>query len=171
MTEKQLGQALLNLDLSSGASVADPKQLTQRILSNDERRVRRWTWVTITLWILAALMVLWMFIAMALLMPFQAKLNQELKAREAVEEGGNPPVARHLNDEELKEAQETAQVYSHMITLGVAGSVGMLGLATLSAVMLVLASRRATLRQINASLLEISSQLKRMGMAGNASNP
>jgi hypothetical protein len=163
MTERQLGQALLDLDLSARSGAIDPSQLTHKILSRDERRVRRWTWITIVLWVLAALMVFWMFIAMALLMPFQAKLNQEMKAREAV-----APIERRLSDAELESAQETAQIYSHMITLGVAGSVGMLGLATLSAVLLVLASRRATLRQINASLLEISKQLKQLGAATSA---
>ena len=162
MTEKQLGQALLDLDLSAGAGIADPRQLTHKILSRDERRVRRWTLVTIVLWVLAALMVLWMFIAMALLMPFQAKVHQEMQVREAVEKGVPQVGERRLTDDELKMAQQTAQVFSLMITLGVAGSVGMLGLATLSAVLLVLASRRATLRQINASLLEISEQLKAM---------
>ena len=162
MTEKQLGQALLDLNLSAGTGVADPKQLTHKILSQDERRVRRWTWVTIVLWVLAALMVLWMFIAMALLMPFQAKIHQEMQAREAQAEWAYPLRGSRLTDKELKNAQESAQVFSLMITLGVAGSVGMLGLATLSAVLLVLASRRATLRQINASLLEISEQLKTM---------
>ena len=38
------------------------------------------------------------------------------------------------------------------------------GMAALSTVLLVLASRRATLRQINASLLEISEQLKQLRM-------
>lgn len=162
MTEKQLGQALLDLNLSTGTGFADPKQLTHKILSQDERRVRRWTWVTIALWVLAALMVLWMFVAMALLMPFQAKIHQEMQARETVAEAGQSPLEGRLTDDELRAAQQSAQVFTLMITLGVAGSVGMLGLATLSAVLLLLASRRATLRQINASLLEISEQLKAM---------
>jgi cytochrome c biogenesis protein CcdA len=118
------------------------------------------------LWVLAALMVLWMFIALALLMPFQAKINQEMKVREIGEVVGDAvpkPVTSRLSEDELSQAQETAQISSLMITLGIAGSVGMLGLATLSAVFLVIASRRATLRQINASLLEISGQLKQMG--------
>ena len=163
MTEKQLGQALLDLDLSAGAGATDPKQLTRKILSHDERRVKRWTWITIVLWVLAALMVLWMFIALALLMPFQAKINQDMKTSEVLEALRQNPVKNRERTSELKQAQETAQIYSLMITLGIAGSVGMLGLATLSAVFLVLASRRATLRQINASLLEISGQLKQMG--------
>ena len=42
----------------------------------------------------------------------------------------------------------------------VAASVGLLALATLSTVFLVLSARRATLRQVNSSLLEISEQVK-----------
>ena len=51
-------------------------------------------------------------------------------------------------------------VMSRMITVGITASIGVLALAAGSTVFLVLASRRATLRQINASLLEISEQLK-----------
>jgi hypothetical protein len=44
----------------------------------------------------------------------------------------------------------------------VAGSVGLLGLGTLLVVTLVLLNRRVTLRQINASLADISLQLKEL---------
>jgi hypothetical protein len=44
----------------------------------------------------------------------------------------------------------------------VAGSVGLLGLGTLLVVTLVLLNRRVTLRQINASLAEISLQLREL---------
>ena len=49
-----------------------------------------------------------------------------------------------------------------MVTLGVTVSVGVTCLAIFSSIMLNRASRRATLRQINASLLEISKQLKEL---------
>jgi hypothetical protein len=52
-------------------------------------------------------------------------------------------------------------------TLVIAFSVAVLGLAALCSVLLNLVSRRATLRQINASLIEIATQLKG-GRAGSA---
>ena len=53
-------------------------------------------------------------------------------------------------------------------TLVIAFSVAVLGLAALCSVLLNLASRRATLRQINASLIEISAQLKGLQAGGPA---
>jgi hypothetical protein len=49
-----------------------------------------------------------------------------------------------------------------MVTVGVTVAVGLTCLALLASVLLSRASRRATLRQINASLLEISNQLKEL---------
>ena len=49
-----------------------------------------------------------------------------------------------------------------MITVGVTASVGLTCLAVLSSLLLNRAARQATLRQINASLLEISNQLKEL---------
>jgi hypothetical protein len=55
-------------------------------------------------------------------------------------------------------------------TLVVATAVGLLTLAALGTVLLLFASRRATLRQVNASLLEISEQLRQLrDVAGFAS--
>lgn len=155
MTEKQLGQALLDLDLSASVESIDPKQLTQRILSRDERRVRRWTWITAFLWVLAALMVLWMFVAFGTLFPRQAKLHEDI-------------IAGKIDGDDRELVQTAHQIVFQMISLGIAGSVGLLSLAALSALFLIRASRLATLRHINASLLEISSQLKRLGTARNS---
>ena len=49
-----------------------------------------------------------------------------------------------------------------LITVGVTASVGLTCLAVLSSLLLNRAARQATLRQINASLLEISNQLKEL---------
>lgn len=53
-------------------------------------------------------------------------------------------------------------------TLIIAFSVAVLGLAAFCTVLLNLASRRATLRQINASLVEIAAQLKGSRAGGAA---
>jgi hypothetical protein len=49
-----------------------------------------------------------------------------------------------------------------MVTVGVTFSIGLTCFAILASVLLSLATRRATLRQINASLVEISQQLKEL---------
>jgi uncharacterized membrane protein len=151
MSDKELSRALLELDARALAGAGDPREPTMRILDRDRRRVWWWSAITIAFWILALLMVLWMLVAMALLLPFEAHLRDPaLNARVG------------MTPEMLKQGELNAHIISRMITVGVTASVGILALAAGSTVFLVLASRRATLRQINASLLEISEQLKQM---------
>ena len=149
MTDKDLGRALLDLDARTLAGVADPREPMLRILDRDRRRVWWWSAITIAFWILTLFMVLWMLVALALLMPFEAHLRN---ADEVARVGMTPDM--------LKQAELQAHIMSRMITVGITASIGVLALAAGSTVFLVLASRRATLRQINASLLEISEQLK-----------
>ena len=148
MSDKELGRALLDLDARALAGAADPREPTMRILERDRRRVWWWSAITIAFWIASLLMVLWMLVAMALLMPFEAHLRDPAQIR--------------LTPEQLELGKLNAHIISRMITVGVTVSVGILALAAGSTVFLVLASRRATLRQINASLLEISEQLKQL---------
>jgi hypothetical protein len=144
MNDRELGDTLLAFDASGSP---DTRQQTWHILEHDRRRVRLLTALAVALWLLAAFLVLGMFVAMGLLMPRMAKLAQEVEA-------GRVTAAE-------RERQEQAnRVTGQMITLGVAASVGVLALAALATVFLVLASRRATLRQINANLLAISEQLR-----------
>jgi hypothetical protein len=180
MTEKDLGRALLDLDSSKLAETPATREQTWRILDSDRRRVRRWTIVTVTLWAAALLMVLLMLVAYGLVFPLQAKLAQhELAERAAAAPGAAPaePGQRtterelidldHLTPDQRELAKFKAQIAFQMVTVGVTCSVGILALAALSTVFLVLNSRRATLRQINASLLEISNQLKELRQAGS----
>jgi hypothetical protein len=149
MSEKELGRALLDLDSQKLAGVPDMREQTWRILESDRRRVRRWTVLTIALWAAALVMVLLMLVAFGLVFPLQAKLREDAQ------------VARlGLTPDQAAEAQFNAQIIFQMITVGVTASVGLACFAILSSVFLSLASRRATLRQINASLLEISNQLR-----------
>jgi hypothetical protein len=155
MGEKELSRALLQLD--GGLPVLpDVKDLTRRVLEKDRRRVRRLTVLTILLWLMALIMVLSIFVAMGLVMPMQAKVRDgKHKGKIA---GNEAEVAFMVN-----------QVLPQMLTLAVAGSVGVLGLAALCTVFLVLATRQATLRQVSASLLEISEQLKQLQQASKQS--
>jgi hypothetical protein len=92
-----------------------------------------------------------MLVALALLMPFEAHLRDEA----AVARAGLTPEMR-------AQGELNAHVIGRMITVGITCTIGVLALAAGSTVLLVLATRRATLRQINASLLEISEQLKQL---------
>ncbi|MEX2173355.1 MAG: hypothetical protein WD872_03275 [Pirellulaceae bacterium] len=157
MSDKELSRALLDLDARKLAGAGDPREHTWRILDRDRRRIWWQTAITIALWIGALLMVLWMLVALALLMPWEAHLRDEAQVARA----GMTPAMREA-------AEFQAHIMSRMITLGITCSVGVLALAAGSTVFLVLASRRATLRQINASLLEISEQLKQLRSSGAA---
>ena len=149
MGEKELGHALLALDSEQLAGNPGARQQTWKILERDRRRVWWLTAITITLWAAAILMVLAMLVAYGLVFPLQAKLR-------------DPAELARLPPEMRQDAQFKAQVAFQMVTLGVTCSVGILAMAALATILLVLASRRATLRQINASLLEISQQLREL---------
>src|SRR5687767_632522 len=149
MSERELGRALLDLDSQKLAGVPVAREQTWRILEQDRRRVWWLTALTIALWSAAILLVLWMLVAFGLLFPLQAHLNDDAQVARV----GMTPQMRE--DAKLK-----AQIVFQMITVGVTLSVGVLALAALATVFLVRASRRATLRQINASLLEISQQIR-----------
>jgi hypothetical protein len=152
MSEKELGRALLELDSHQLAGMPATREQTWKILERDRNRVWWWTAITFTLWGLAIFMVLLMMIHYALIFPLQAKLHEE----QDLERVGI------MTPEQLDAAKFKAQIMFQMATVGVTMSVGVTCLAVLSSVLLSRASRRATLRQINASLLEISNQLKEL---------
>jgi hypothetical protein len=155
MSEKELGRALLNLDTQQLAGVPAAREQTWRILERDRRRVWWLTALTIALWASAIAMVLAMLVAFGLVFPFQAKLREDSQVARI----GLTPAERDL-------AIFKAQMMFQMCTVGVTVSVGLACLAILATILLSVASRRATLRQINASLLEISQQLKELKQLG-----
>jgi len=162
MSEKELGQALLNLDSQKLAGVANSQEQTWKILEQDRRRVWRWTALTMALWGAALLMVLLMLVAYGLVFPLQAKLAGLEEPSTRAQHEQSLIDLDNLTPEQREIGKFKAQIMFQMVTVGVTASVGILALAALSTVFLVLASRRATLRQINASLLEISQQLKEL---------
>src|SRR5437870_3321729 len=77
MSEKDLGKALLQLNSLDLAGVGNARQQTWQVLERDRRRVRLWTGVTVGLWLLAMLWVVFVLVTFGLLMPMQAKLLQD----------------------------------------------------------------------------------------------
>lgn len=153
MSENELARALLQLD--GGLPVLpDMKSMTQRVLEQDQKKVRRLYWLTILLWLGASGLAVFVFIRMGLVMPLQAKFRMQLM------EG-------KLTDREYTLAQLQTQVAAQMLTLAVAGSVMVLGMASFLTLIFVQVSRQATLRQVSASLLEIAEQLKRLRQGAN----
>ena len=153
MSETPLGRALLDLDAPTLAGERASREQVDRVLARDRGRVKLWTLLTTLLWFVTMLLVFGVMIWFALLFPLQAHLNDEAQWK------GRFTPAQHA------EMQKEAQVSFMMGTLFITISVGVLAMASLASLLLTLASRRATLRQVNANLLEISEQLKALRQA------
>ena len=109
----------------------------------------------------ASLLIVWAYLFMYL--PKQRQMIQE--SQQSVEK------ARVANDsaggdvKRIEDFQRTHIVLTDAISMAVAAvalSVGVLGLGTLILLMVVILNRRAALNQINASLAQISSQLRQL---------
>jgi hypothetical protein len=145
MTEKDLGRALLDLDLTPAAA-PDPRQLTRKILERDRQRIRLLAGLATFFWILTTAGVV-------CLCPFYViVVAPRLRAYQA----GRAQLANDWNDWATVGDWAAYWVLACILSLL---------LAALCTVLLILLSRRATLRQINAGLLEISEQLKRLQQA------
>jgi hypothetical protein len=154
MLDKDVGDALLTLDLTPQTDA--PTAQIERIIDADRRRVKRWMRLSIALWILAALGALVIFIMGGLAFPLIAKLLAE-KGQGTLENPDTPFLV-------------LAKLVAMSMVFGTAAFMALVcaGLAT---VLLLVRSRSATLRQINANLLQISEQLKRASAGGAKSAP
>lgn len=152
MLDKDVGDALLRLDLSP--KTEPPAVQIERVIEADRQRVRRWTRIAIALWILAAGGALLIFVLGGLTFPMIAKLVAE--QHEGTPENPDTPFLI------------LAKLVAMCLVIGT-GAFMVLVFAGLATVLLLLRSRSATLRQINANLLQISEQLKHAPPAGSAS--
>jgi uncharacterized membrane protein YbhN (UPF0104 family) len=164
MTEKELGRALLKLDATQLSGTPDARQLTWRILERDRRRVQLLSGLTIGVWIFAAVVILLVLVGSGYLFPLrearlqaEKALEREREARLQLEKG-----AGKITAAPREPFEENVKAALHKATLA---AIAVLTLAALCTVFLVFASRRATLRQFNASLVEISEQLKELRQA------
>jgi hypothetical protein len=136
MNEKELADKLLRLGASELPSPPGPRELTQRVIARDRRRVTALAALALVFWV-ASVVVLYMFMWELLGMYAQ------------FEKTGWPAAEPH-----------TAPVYRFL--LGLSASLEALSWAFLVTMVLLFVSRRASLRQINANLIEISEKLERL---------
>jgi hypothetical protein len=163
--DKNVGEALLRLDLSPQSPTAQ----IERVIDEDRRRVRRWTRISITLWIIAAIGAMVIFVMGGLAFPMIAKLVMEEKhaVASAASDGGKDDVEQSkstVKEEESPLDSNTsftvlAKLVAMCLVIGT-GAFMVLVFAGLATVLLLLRTRSATLRQINANLLQIAEQLK-----------
>jgi hypothetical protein len=149
MSEKDLGKSLLHLDAAALSAVPDARQQTWNILARDRGRVRLLTGITALVWLFAALLVVGGLVGFGMIIPKQEKLMRDL------EDGKLTPAQRD-------DIQRTLLVGFQKGTLLIAFSVAVMSLTVVCTILLILATRRATLRHVNASLVEISEQLKQL---------
>jgi hypothetical protein len=140
MTERELGKALLNLDMGPNAS-ADPRLMARRILDRDRWRVRILTALTAVLWVAAAAGVV------ALITCYHVIVSPRLQAY-------------HAGRAQLEQDWRDWALAGDIASKGMMMSVLVLLLAAVCTVLLIWYSRRVTLRQINANLVVISEQLR-----------
>jgi hypothetical protein len=137
MSENEFAKSLLR-----GEDPIDVPALTARVLRRDRRRI----------WVLGALCVLaWMAVVMipwATTLPMLAKVVQY---QVNLDRGGPP------NREQLLDVLRVVKVGT---MAAFASSIGCMFVAAVCTVLLIVLSRRATLRQVNARLAEISAELK-----------
>jgi len=145
MSDKDLGRALLD-----GESSIDLQALTRQVLKRDRRRI---TFLGI------ACFIAWMLVVMlpwATIMPMLAKVVEH---------------QTDVSNGRIDAATQSQQSYQLMqiVKIGTMatffGSIASMFVAALCTVLLIVASRRATLRQVNARLGEISAQLKALASA------
>jgi len=141
MTNKELGQALLALETAPKPGELDPRLLAQHIVERDRRRIRWLAGITTVFWLLAAGCIVSLGII------FVMCVEPRLLAYAA----GKAQLSSDWRD--WAQAGDLAAKV-------LLGSMVALFLAAVSTVVLILLSRRATLRQINASLAEISQHLR-----------
>jgi hypothetical protein len=136
MSDKELAKALLRLGATEQPEAPSPKEQIRRILARDRHLVKLLTALTVVLW-LGSVVVLYYF------------MFEVLGLYTRVEQAGGP-----ASDPLVK------PVYQFLLAL--AGSVEALALAFLSSMILLFVTRRASLRQINAGLLDLTEKLDRL---------
>lgn len=166
--DKNVGDALLKLDLAPQSDL--PAAQIERIIDEDRRRVRRWTRISISLWIIAAIGAMVIFVMGGLAFPFIAKLLMEEQhaAKTAASSGDTaesdkPSSAPKEVKSPLEDTNTPFTVLAKLVAMCLVigtGAFMALVFAGLATVLLLLRSRSATLRQINANLLQIAEQLK-----------
>ena len=149
MDEHELGEALLRAGAAEARDLPDARDLSSAVLARDRRRLRTLGGLILALWLAGAAGIGFVLYNLAIYVPEYMRLMMK------IEEGG-------VSMEQRQRIQEN-NLGGFQIGLSLTvGSVAILALAALGTFLLVLASRRATLRQVNASLTLISDQLRQL---------
>ncbi len=149
MNENEIGTGLARLGVLRSAD--DERSLARKVLQRDQRRIWLLTGLAALFWAIAAAGVLFVvYVALFHLYP-----KQQLMMRASA--------TGDLSTEQLIEIQASHFRAVEICTLVVASSFIAATLAAICTLALILVSRQATLKQINANLAEMLERLQRTG--------
>jgi hypothetical protein len=148
MSDHELGKRLLQAGAAEHSGRLDARSLTTQVLDRDRRRLWLLGGLILLLWLLGAAGIGFVLYELAVYVPRYLAF--------AMEKEGTTSMTRRQSITE----SSLAGFQIGMIVISC--SVAVLALAALGTFLLVLATRRATLRQVNASLLLISARLEQL---------
>jgi hypothetical protein len=148
MSERDLSNSLLQASTAEQSGPLDGRDQIAQILQRDRRRIWLLGGATLLLWLLGSCGIAFVLYALYVEVPRYLDFRYE--------KAGTRPIERR---------QSITESYLAGLNVGIvliSCSVAVLALAALGTFLLVLDTRRATLRQINASLALISERLERL---------
>ncbi|HEV3260058.1 MAG TPA: hypothetical protein VG013_24580 [Gemmataceae bacterium] len=146
MSEKDLAKALQELVAKDLSPSPDPRQLILEIIRRDKMWIRLLAWLTVIFWLIGtAGLLLLVYSLHVYILSVRIQGFSTVQSSYFLETG----------------------LFHHSAGV-IAGAIVALLLGACCTVVLVFSSRRATLRQINLSLMAISEQLKDMRKAANS---
>src|SRR5262249_24067715 len=148
MSERDLGQSLLQAAMTERSGPLDGSDPTAQILQRDRRRMRLLGGATLLLWVLGACGIGFVLYELDVHVPEYWPFRSEKTGPTGMER--------------RQTIREGSRAGSQIGIVVIACSVAVLALAALGTFLLVLDTRRAALRQINASLALISQRLERL---------
>jgi hypothetical protein len=148
MSEQNLRNSLLQASTAEQSGPLDERDRTAQILQRDRRRIQLLGGATLLLWLLGACGIAFVLYELSVYMPHYMAFAGEKTGTTSMER------RQSITESYLAGFQIGFVVFSC--------SVAVLALAALGTFLLVLDTRRATLRQINTSLALISQRLEQL---------
>jgi hypothetical protein len=149
MSDRDLCNSLLQASSAEQSGPLDSRDRTAQILQRDRRRIRLLCGATLLLWLLGAGGIAFVLYELSVYVPQYLAFRWEKTGTTSMER-----------------RQSITESYLAGFQIGIvviSCSAAVLALAALGTFLLVLDTRRATLRQINTSLALISERLERLG--------
>ena len=148
MSERDLSNSLLQASMAGQTRPLDDRDQTAQIFQRDRRRIRLLCGATLLLWLLGSCGIAFVLYELSVHVPRYLAFRYE--------KTGTTPMERRQSITESGLAGFSIGI------VVISCSVAVLALAALGTFLLVLDTRRATLRQINTSLALISERLERL---------